>query len=347
MKAQRTVLSLILALGCLSARAYALPLLAQNAAQNTSEALTLYPDHLDPNLFYYMPNSSEMARERGTGLPMFGFTYWGLNAGTPVTDAGAYMVFSMRLKSDASQDSALKAAIASGKRVAVLPLMQSMVNLTSTAQNQEGRPAAAPLGRLFEEFNFAQRGGLAEQEVGVNAILTGIGARVMKAQLDTPAALKIDYCYKIQGLGPNFDASIHINWERVYFNFQTRASFGGFWARKEIAAEIERLRQEGHIRIDVNGGDAKDEEYVQALAERIATRLFVASLSDQPTSGDGQGWSFSSFQLKVTDRRELKTETYNLTRRELVTREFCTPLMLSEIRAHRAELIRNADGGAR
>jgi hypothetical protein len=75
-----------------STSAYALPLLSENAAQNQGSALTLYPDSNNPNLFYFFPNSSKFAVDTASGLPAFGFTYWGLEPAAD--DAGGYMTCS-------------------------------------------------------------------------------------------------------------------------------------------------------------------------------------------------------------------------------------------------------------
>jgi hypothetical protein len=249
------------------------------------------------------------------------------------------MVFSMRLKSNPDQRAALEAAIAAGKKVSVLPIKASTINLTSTSTE------STPLARLFDEFNFARHAGLAEDEVAVNAMLSGLGAKVFKAAIDNPMLLKLDYCFKVEGLGPVFDGKVRVDWDRAYTDVYTHFSGGGFWFKADIQAEVERLRQQGAVSVEINGGTAKDEDYVRSIAERMVARLFVPDLSSTPTAGNGGngGWSFTSYQLKITDRRELKTEEYRMVRRELVEREFCLPMVLSEIRAHRDQLIRSAD----
>ncbi len=318
---------------------YALPLLAQSTGLNVLNALTLYPDSENPNLFYFMPNSSEFARERSSGLPSFGFTYWGLEDPRN-TDAGGYMVFSMRLQSDADQKIALNAAIASGKQIAVLPVQESTIGITSTNTS-----AGVPLGVLFNEFHFSHRAGRAEDEVRVKAVLTKTGPKGMKNINENPAILKVDYCYKVQGLGPNFDASITVDWKRVYDDFQAHASAGGFWHRWSIDAEVEKLRENRIVQIEINGGNAKDEEYVKGVADQIVTKLFVPELQSTPTSSSGSGgWSFSRYSLKLTSREELKQEHWIMKRRDLVDREFCVPLVLNEIHNYKNQLVKNADG---
>lgn len=320
--------------------AHALPLLSQNAAQNVSSALTLYPDHENPNLFYFMPNSSAFAKDEKTGLPVFGLTYWGLSNGGPLADAGAYMVFSLRLQSDSDQKAALQAAIASGKKIAVLPVMKSIVGLSTTKPG-----GAPPLGRLFDEFNFSRAAGTAEAEVAVNSVMTGVGAKVMRSMIETEAALKIDYCYTVQGLGPDFDAKVEVDWSRVYEDFQFHASGGWWWTRFQIDKQVEKLKQDNAVRIEINGGTAADEEYVKSVADKIVARLFNPELSMTPTGSLPleAGWSFSRFQLKFTDKSELKKEVFTIKRRDMVEREFCVPMTLKDIASYKDKLVKDAD----
>jgi hypothetical protein len=321
-----------------SVATFALPLMAENAAQKVSSVLTLYPDHIDPNLVYFMPNSSMFATEASTGLPEFSFTYYGLDKGVLSPDAGAYMVFDLRLHSDADQKAALDAVIASGKHIAVLPVQSSTIGLTSTATG------GLPLGPYFKEFNFAKMAGRAEDEVAVNAILTGLGAKVFKASIESSALLKVDYCYMVEGLGPNFDARIDLDWVRIYDDLKTHFDVGFWFVRASIDAELERLRQSDAIHIQINGGDAALDEYVKQTADKIVERLFKNDLSMTPTNPAGnQGSSFENLTLAYTHREELKHESWSLTKRDLVKREFCVPLLLNDIHNNSSKLVHNAD----
>ena len=317
-------------------QAQALPLLAENAGIMVDDIITAYPDDKDPNLVYFMPNSSVMARD-AENLPQFGLTYWGLSNGGPIDQAGGYMTFTARLYPDASQKRALDGLRAQGKRVAVIPVQASTMGITST------KPGSTPLSNLFSEFNFAAKAGVMEQEVGVNAALTGIGAKVFKAAIDTPQLIKADYCYKVTGLGPNFDATITANMSRVYDYFS--ASYSSGWlSKKTISVEVEKLRQANAIKIVINGGDAKMEEYVQKIAETIVQRIFTPELKTGPgpAGGDG-GWSFSRYSLNLTHKEENKEETWQYIRRDLVDREFCANVALKDLKPYKDQLVRDAD----
>jgi hypothetical protein len=336
---QLSYLSLYLGVATLlhAGTSYALPDVSENAAQNVAGVLTLYPDSEDPNLAYFIPDSAGLSTD-ANGLPDFGFTYWGLAPAS--SDAGAYMSFSMKLQMDQAQQNALNSFLATGKKIAVIPFKESVVTLTST--NTSNNQMA--LTDLFKEFDFSSHAGPAEAEVGVNAVLTADGARVFKSQIETPQALKLDYCYKFDGLGPLMDAHISVHWSQIYTDFQEHASGGYWWTQVSIDSEIEKLRQDGAITIQIKGGTAKMEEYVEKLAQDAISRMFVSDLKDQPTSMSNlDGWSFSRFQFSYTDREQFKDEEYDYQNQDLVERDGCLDLKVGDLAKYEDQLVRNAD----
>jgi hypothetical protein len=339
MKTKNLLIPSLISLCAINA-AHAIPLLAENAAQNVSTALTLYPDSDDPNLFYFMPNSSaiQMDSSAGTPMPMFGFTYWGLEQGANLANAGAYMTFTAHLVSDQNQKDAMNAFIASGKKIAAIPLLNSTIGLTPAT------PGAAPLPLIFNELDFAAHAGMAEDDIGVNAVLTGIGAKVFKAAIDGTDLFKADYCFQVQGLGPNFDATISIHYQRVYDDFQAHFSGGGWFTSYQINAEVEKLRQSGAVSIVINGGDETLTEYVKGVADQITAKLFTPQLQSTPTSSSSTPWwSFTSYSMSATSRDQLADETWTMKKRDLVTREFCVPVTLSGLKPYYNDVVKNAD----
>ena len=62
--------------------AHAVPELRETRGDYDHEMVTIYPDHADPNVFYFLPNSSSFAKHND-GVPAVGLTHWSLNSGTP------------------------------------------------------------------------------------------------------------------------------------------------------------------------------------------------------------------------------------------------------------------------
>ena len=322
--------------------ANALPLLSESAALNAGSNLTLYPDHEDPTKFYFFPNSSKIARDE-SNMPLFTFTHYGLSNGGAISEAGGFMVGVMRLTSSNDQQVALDKFLQSrsGAGVAVLPVLSSTVNLVNTSDKM-----AAPLKTFFTEFNLPPHGGRAEDEAGFNAVLTGLGAKLMKKHLEGTVGIKFDYCYQVQGLGPNMDANIKLNYKRIHD--QLKVKFGlsySFWTRIEIEKEVESLKTRGLISWEINGGTAKDEEYLKSVANDLVNRFFKPELdtirAELPKTE--LGWSFTRFQMKQVSQEQDTQISYLMKKRELTTREFCIPLPVKDLKPFIKDVILDAD----
>ncbi|RME15342.1 MAG: hypothetical protein D6797_06755 [Bdellovibrio sp.] len=316
----------------------ALPLVSESEGFHATKTVTIYPDHKDPQKFYYFPNSARYVFSQ-EGLPLFNFTYWGLNP--PSQDAGAYLVFTMKLHVDREQENALQSFLKNhpSARLATLPVKSSYITLSS----QKGK---MPLRTLFKELVFPPVSGRAEDELGVSGILTPIGARIFRSKLlkAPDGAFQVNYCYSVSGLGPNMDAVIKVNMKRVYNFFKGSASAGELWWRVSITRVVEELKSQKDILVTINGGNASDKEYIEAITARVIKRLFKPELHGHPEGlppGAGGGW----FTLKAVSstKRELKNETWTLKRRDLVQRDFCLPLTLRDIDRYKKIIVTNAD----
>lgn len=322
----------------LSKPVLAVPLFGETAGTIKNGILTLYRDHANPNKVYFFPNSTRFSSDN-SGIPLFNFVYWGLE--NP-SSGGAYMTMTTHLGSDTDQQAALDTYIKEHPEVevAVLPIKSSTIGLQTTATG------TAPLIDLFKEFNFAQYGGRAEDEIGVNAVLTGVGAKAFKALLTKSAGsalLKMDYCYKVQGFGPNMDASISVNMKRVYEYFQASHSGGWGWFSWSIQAVVEKLHAERAIQITMNGGDAKEWEYLQKISETITARMFVPELAATPITVAAPSNRLFRFGGGAVRKEELQTETWNWKRTDLEERDFCTAIVIKDLDKYRDRLVISAD----
>lgn len=322
-------------------KAIAVPLFGETAGTIKHGILTLYKDHENPNKVYFFPNSTRFSTDN-SGIPLFNFVNWGLSPQADKSvEPGAYMTISTHLAMDKDQRTALDNYIASypNMEVAVLPIKSSIIGLTSTAR--EG----GPLKTIFTEFNFSKVGGRAEDEIGINAVLTATGARAFKALLSGDQAgslIKFDYCYNIQGYGPNMNARVTVDMKHVYDFMEAKASLGWFWNVKTIRAVTETLHENHDISITMNGGDAKQWEVLEKVAESITTRLFTPELktSDAPQASTNAFFNFKASSIK---KEEIKKETWDFVRRDLVEREFCTAVVIKDLQPYLSKLVTSAD----
>ncbi len=321
-------------------KAHAIPLFGETAGTIKEGIVTLYKDSADPHKVYFFPNSTKFSTD-SSNIPLFNFVYWGLDKNSTSKDAGAYMTLSTHLASDEGQEAAINNYINNhpDMEVAVLPIKKSMIGLQTTVPNEQ------PLKTLFTEFNFAKVGGRAEDEIGVNAVLTPLGARAFKALLTKEMSgnkLKLDYCYTIQGLGPNMDATVTVDMRRVYDYIEASHSGGWGWFAWNIKSVVETLKEDHTINITMNGGDAKEWEVLNTVATTITQRLFKPELSASPVSPASTNNLFN-FGVGGAHKEELKKETWNFVRRDLEDREFCTAVVIKDLEGHLDKLVTSAD----
>ena len=320
----------------LSSQSFAYPIVSDSEAIRYGDVLTLYLDHREANKVYFAPNSSMLAKDN-SDMPMFGLTTWGLNE-VPFRpeNAGAWVTFTARLTSDPLQAAALARYLEDNpnKRVAIIPVKESTLGLES---NKPG----APFSKLFDEMSISRIGGHLEDEIGFMSTLTGIGAKVFKEAVKKPDSLKIQYCYTFDGAGPDMDAKITVNWQRVYDHYRSSFTVGRWWRKATITREVEKLRQSGHVKWEINGGTADDQEYVKEVAEQIVKRLFVPILQYVPAgqTKEARGWSFMSFNHSSTHRSEHKEEVWEMSRRQLVERERCLPVNVRDVKNYYTDLV--------
>jgi hypothetical protein len=341
MKTKMMALCALAALGTVNSiqSANALPLLAENAAQDGGP-LTAYPDHEDKNLVYFAPNSSGVAKSDETGLPRFHLINVNHPKGTDPKVYGGTMSFTLRLKSSADQAKEIEKMKAKGFKVALLPVVSSTINIKNNGTG------AVPLTSLFKELNYSTKAaGTMESEIGLNSELTYLGSKIFTAAIDTGTVYNLDYCYLVQGLGPNMDAKIYVNMKRVYDYFRTSWSTGSIFRRIEITAEVEKLIKEKTISVEINGGEAKDRDYIWALTDKIVSRIFVPEIKAGSANegGGGGGFSISRYSLNYSHKVEQDSETWFFKGRENKRSEFCNNIGVEDVRTYKNQLVQYID----
>lgn len=225
-------------------------------------------------------------------------------------------------------------------RVAVVPIKSSTIGLSSTIQN------ASPLGVLFTEFSFAKHGGRAEDDIGINAVLTKRGAQSfqkMITELEGGTPLKMDYCYTYQGLGPNMDARIRVKMRRVYDYFEANSSGGYWWFSYSIRKVVETLHKNGEISIEMNGGDAKQWEYLNEISKEITARLFKPELSADTNIGNANTNFPFRFNAGSLTKIEQAEEVWTWKRRDLKEADWCTAINIKDLKDSGKKLIVEID----
>jgi hypothetical protein len=319
--------------------AQALPLLSENAAKafSSNEALTIYPDSDDYAKFYYFPNSSSLVNGRD-GTPEFSLAYAGVDAGIP--DAEGVLTATFHLQSSPEQKAALQQFLNThpGAGIATIPVMASTLSMGGSNGKK------APMS-YFKTVQLPEFGGLADSDVGFSAELSGIGVKLVKAQIKGDTAQGLQSCYKIQGLGPNMDAHVTIHWSQVYDYMAAHLSVGGWYWHVDIQKVTEELQTQGSVRIVINGGTATQQDYVNKVADEIIQKFFVPDFAASPDSAGNNIFSNTplQFSLSTTHKEDVKDFEGNWVIRDLTTREFCIVLNLTDVAPYVGSKVVDAD----
>lgn len=299
----------------LPALAHALPVLSEST-DSSGRVATIHPDHLDPNQHYFFPNQGAPTRN-SKGVPNFALTYW--DAGV-VDSTGGFMSGVFKLSMDPELKASIDAGLAQGQKMSVMPVQRSYIRFM---QNQDGTPV---MGDFFKAVNMPPYSGRAEDSIGLSASLQPGAGRAFAMQiLNSGYGGELEYCYEVKGVSPLFMAQITLNYHKIYTHFVAQASGGRWWWKWSIRTEIEKLIESKTITIDIQGGDAKQADYVMNLVDHMVEKFFIPELENRRA---GTSSRFSVGYNRIEEDRDF---TYKLTEREIVNREYCVSLGIQDL----------------
>ncbi len=351
------------AVAFIASEARAVPVVRETQADFDGDLATIYPDHANPNLFYFLPNTGGFARDKD-GKPLFGLVYWGLNE-ADASKGGGYITFVMEAGiTDPLRNELLKfKAKHKNSRLSVVPFGKSSIVIGNSAV-QSGKvsermkeyvpdpakkaPVTYPtvlggLNTLFTDIVLPPSAGVAESQVGGNAILTQIGARAFRAGIDNPNLFTLSLCYEVYGALPTMDAWIHMDYKKIYQYFQASASGRWMWFGWSLSAVVEKLRQQKIIDWKIVGGDAKDEDYVKMIAKDLADTYLQPQLKNAPGPSNYVPFSVITFGFNAAYKEERATADYHMQKQQFITDDRCIALPMANLHKYRDEIVRSGD----
>ena len=315
----------------LSCVSIALPVLRETKADFSGKLATIYPDHQDPNLYYFLPDSSEFAKN-SDGTPVVTLIHWGLQSKTDLSDGGGMFNFVLRtaVTPQFNEELIIFAKKHPGSHLAVIPFAASFIAL--------GRGPQENWRSMIQAVDLPVFAGVAESEIGVNILLTELGARVFKKSIETNADYNIQLCFKVDGITPMMYAKIEMDYRKIYQFFHAQASAGELLWDLAVAAELRKLYRNGTIKIQIIGGDATIEDLIMELArEMISAWFFPKNNSDDILGGFVQ----LNFNYSYQEMRSL--ETFELKKSVLITDDRCINLSLKGLSHWAKKIVAQAD----
>ncbi|HYG61649.1 MAG TPA: hypothetical protein VEL74_03640, partial [Thermoanaerobaculia bacterium] len=256
------------------------------------EGLTLFRDYNDPKRFYYMPRAPHLTVENGA--PMFQLLIYRRD----ITDnpdfregdrtGGGFLTMTVDLSVPLGVIESVRGELGSraGGDVELVPVPfeDGSVRVSALgfsagraraleeaggAGSAEPVPGQAEAGpRFVERILGSARPSLYGDNRTVFTIeMSAEGAQLMRASLQDPGATQVAVIYDLEyrGLLPAYEGKITIDFKQSYSYLRSRFALNTLVFKADIDAEMERLRKEGHIKIE-------EVDYLQSDPAKLAER---------------------------------------------------------------------------
>ncbi|MCA9962654.1 MAG: hypothetical protein KC423_00365 [Anaerolineales bacterium] len=240
--------------------------------------LMIYRDHQDPDMFYYVPERPRLALNDGT--PEFVF----LKYRRDITDnadfdpdkdeslGGGFLAFTVDLGVTDEQLDDMKRELrrfADGDiKLAPIQFRKGSVRLSISkdAADADGAAANEPRGLTFfeEVYGTSKPSLFGFNRATFSLILSREGATLFETALRAGISpVGVIYDLEFLGLRPAFNVHITADYRRIYdhleVEFGARGQIQMVSLAAEIAAAFQKLRDEGHIKVEViNFSDDED-----------------------------------------------------------------------------------------
>lgn len=263
----------------------------------TVEGVTVFPDHADPDQFWYLPGPVQLAR-RPDGDQAFTFIKYKPAAVAAGAKGGGFLMFQVDLRLEPDLERRIVSrlrSIAKGRpRLTVVPFDEGTVQ--AIALNLQGsggttaQPAPEGAFRAVEQILGASTPSLQGNNTAAFSLtLSQEGATILEQAFEQGTApVGVLYDLKFTGMRPALHVEISADLERVYTQFGAALDAQVYFVQAGIDAAFEKLVQDGVIQIkviDFVGGDD------QADKEKWALDFFKENLLRQwfePTLTPGQ-----------------------------------------------------------
>lgn len=245
-----------------------------------TEFMTVYKDSEDPKLFYYAPKFGAVSK-RNDGKLNFGAQWFKKNPNDP-NDGFAVYNFGVTGVTPSADFQKVKAALEAnygeGVRLAVISpdtVAPRLVPLTDGIyRNQKVQTSGVNL----------------YTDMGVSFTIDESMEPDMSQFFQNTQAGWIGYIeFTTRTKKTSFDWKITANWHRIQEHFRTQVSVKYWFVSANLSYETQKLIESDVLHIEITGGTPAQKEKVYTFAERIAQRLFVPTLQENPMPGHPSG----------------------------------------------------------
>ena len=254
------------------------------------DRLTLYPDHLDPDTFYYLVSVPELVRE--DGRPACWATAIleavSVSGAAPTSDvARVQLSFDVELAATAAELAAAEKELKERRgreKVRLAPAALSDGKVTLVVARPETPDAAK---QLFVHSGHAPSL-VGDNRAAFAVAATGPEARLLAAALqEGDVAAAVAYELTFLGLVPAFQARMTVHWSLVYSHLSERSIDNYVFYSDQLDETVDHLSRTNAVELEITELDPEVKaEAARALLDQLKTQLVEKMFEPALTAGD-------------------------------------------------------------
>ncbi len=246
----------------------------------------LFQDHSDEHGYHYMPLSPRIATWPD-GTPKFSFLQY-VKTGKEVTGGilSFLVTYGLTDKELRDAEGELKRHDQDGKIIGPVPFIQGEFHIISSSAGEGGIFTRKIAGTGKAPL-------LAGAEAAVSIALNEEGSTFLMESFRRPTSdVSVQFIMTYQGLTPAYEATLKVNWDKVYEHKEFHAKGGTFFASYQISKIYDDLKETGAIELEVIGEDTNMDALLNTAYSTLAKMMFEAKpvqLSDMGKASGGAG----------------------------------------------------------
>ncbi len=285
----------------------------------------LFRDHADEHGYHYMPLSPRVATWPD-GKPKFSFIQY-LRTGKEITGGILHFLCTFGLTGEELEkiEQELKKIDKDGKLIGPVMFTSGEFHIISASAGEGGIFSRRVVGTGKAPL-------LAGSEAAISIALTEEGSTLLMESFKKPTSdISVQFVMTYQGLTPAYQALLTVDWDKVYDHREFKANVGGFLVSAQIHKIYSELREQGAIKLEVIGEEARMDELLDTAYNTITRMMFEAKPVKPEDIGKAQATTGSNWLGKLFGqahlgffRKQVKLSgkyTVDLTRRKRDQRE--------------------------
>jgi len=256
-------------------------------------SVMLFKDHTDEHGYHYMPLMPRIATWPD-GTPKFSFLQY-VRTGKEVTGGVLHFLITYALTDEQLREAEkeLQKIDEDGKILGPVPFTKGEFHIISSTAGEGGIFTRKVTGTGKAPL-------LAGAEAAVSIALNEEGSTFLMESFKRPTSdVSVQLVMTYQGLTPAYEASLVVNWDKVYEHHEFKAEIGNFFTSAKISAVFDELKEQGAIQLEVTGEDTKMDDLLTTAYNILTKMMFEAKPVATEDLGKAKGKSGSNWLGKL------------------------------------------------